>query len=349
MDDSGFEKIRGVECLYRYRPNGHYYARFEINGKEVRRSLRTTDRELAKRELLTVQRETAVLDSGADKITLASLCDRYLATIAHQASKTVSQKMYICRGIKERWPGGSDVLIRKVVPSQARTFLSRHGFGASSYNAYLAVLRGMFSLAIADRLISESPIVGLKERPREKPIRRTPTWEQFQAIIANVREQVFNADAQDSGDFLEFLGLAGLGQAEARALKRGDVDFQRDQIITFRQKTRSGFAIPVYPQVRPLLVRCCEKLKSGDPVFKIRDAKRALSAACRRLGLPRFSQRSLRRMFVTRAIERGVDVKVIAEWQGHRDGGKLILDTYSHVNRAHSDRMARLMVDSEAV
>ena len=50
-------------------------------------------------------------------------------------------------------------------------------------------------------------------------------------------------------------------------------------------------------------------------------------------------------MFITRAIERGVDVKVIAEWQGHKDGGKLILDTYSHVNRAHSHRMAQLMTD----
>ena len=30
---------------------------------------------------------------------------------------------------------------------------------------------------------------------------------------------------------------------------------------------------------------------------------------------------------------------------GHKDGGKLILDTYSHVNRAHSDRMAQLMTD----
>jgi hypothetical protein len=53
-------------------------------------------------------------------------------------------------------------------------------------------------------------------------------------------------------------------------------------------------------------------------------------------------------MFITRAIERGVDVKVIAEWQGHKDGGKLILDTYSHVNRAHSHRMAQLMTDGPA-
>jgi integrase len=82
-------------------------------------------------------------------------------------------------------------------------------------------------------------------------------------------------------------------------------------------------------------------------VFKVRNAKKALAGACRRLGLPPFSQRSLRRMFITRAIEKAVDVKVIAEWQGHKDGGKLILDTYSHVHPVHSQRMAQLMSDAE--
>jgi hypothetical protein len=53
-------------------------------------------------------------------------------------------------------------------------------------------------------------------------------------------------------------------------------------------------------------------------------------------------------MFITRAIERGVDVKVISQWQGHRDGGKLILDTYSHINPLHSSRMAALMTTDEA-
>jgi len=47
-----------------------------------------------------------------------------------------------------------------------------------------------------------------------------------------------------------------------------------------------------------------------------------------------------------RAIEGGVEVTVIREGQGHRDGGKLILATYSHVNPVHSSRMAQLMVDN---
>ena len=80
-------------------------------------------------------------------------------------------------------------------------------------------------------------------------------------------------------------------------------------------------------------------------VFHQKSARNALSAACRRLGLPLYTQRSLRRMFITRAIELGVDVKVIAEWQGHKDGGKLILQTYSHVRPVHSQRMAQLMTN----
>jgi len=205
----------------------------------------------------------------------------------------------------------------------------------------------LFNSALRDRIITASPAADLRSTKREKPIRLTPTFEQFKAIIADVRGQVFNADAQDSADFLEFLGLAGLGQAEAGSLRPADVDLAAGQIITYRHKTSTGFAIPIFPQVRGLLERLSEGKAYDARVFKISDAKKALAGACRRLGYPPFTQRSLRRMFITRAIERGVDVKVIAEWQGHRDGGKLILDTYSHVNRVHSQRMAQLMTDGE--
>ena len=203
----------------------------------------------------------------------------------------------------------------------------------------------MFALASRDRIISESPATHLKYIRRQKPIRLTPKREEFRAIISDVRAQVFNADSQDSGDFLEFLGLAGLGQAEARSLTRADVDLDAGRIVTFRHKTSTGFVVPIFPQLRPLLKRLCEGKATGDKIFKIADAKHALSNACKRLQLPSFNQRSLRRMFITRAIERGVDVKVIARWQGHRDGGKLILDTYSHVRPEHSDRMAALMTN----
>ena len=179
-----------------------------------------------------------------------------------------------------------------------------------------------------------------------KPIRATPSFEEFKAIVESIRSQKFNGhDAEESADFVEFLGLAGLGKAEAAALRQSDIDWQREKITTFRHKTKSGFAIPIYPQLKPLLLRRRRDDAPNERVFRINRADSAIANACRRLNLPRYSHLSFRRMFITRAIERGIDVRVLSEWQSHKDGGKLILDTYSHVNRAHSHRMAQLMTD----
>jgi integrase len=335
------------ESLYRYTSNGVYYGRIKVDGKEIKRSLGTTDRTLARRNLAALKDELRQIDRSQGRITLEELADRYLATIRHQRPKTVERKTFIIGRIKDHWPTGKLTQIGKIRPSDVDLWLSRYNFGSASRNLFISCIKELFELAVRDRIIAASPAEHLRYAKREKPIRRTPTYEQFKAIIANVRAQSFNADAQDSADFLEFLGLAGLGQAEAGSLRIADIDFDAGRFITFRHKTSTGFAVPVFPQLRPLLERLCEHKANSDVVFNVRNAKKALAGACRRLELPPFSQRSLRRMFITRAIEKGVDVKVIADWQGHRDGGKLILDTYSHVQPVHSQRMAELMRDDE--
>ena len=342
--NGAFEKVG--ECLYRYS-NGVYYARIKIDGKDIKRSLKTTDRDFAKRKLAAFRDEQQQIDRSQGKLTLAELCDRYLKTVQHQKPKTVERKLSIVQRIESDWPTGKLTQVAKIKPSDVDLWLSRYDFGSASRNLYISCVRELFNSAVRDRIITLSPAAHLRSARREKPIRLTPTFEQFKAIIADVRSQPFNADAQDSADFLEFLGLAGLGQAEASSLMRGDVDLTSGQIITYRHKTSTGFAIPIFPQIRPLLESLCEGKAHGERVFKISDARKALAGACRRLGYPNFSQRTLRRMFITRAIERGVDVKVIAEWQGHKDGGKLILDTYSHVRSEHSERMAQLMTTHE--
>jgi integrase len=340
-----FQKVG--ECLYRYRPNGVYYARIKIDGKPIKRSLKTTDRVFANRKLRVFRDEQRQIDRSRGNLTLAELCDRYLLTIQHQKPKTIERKTLIVGRIKANWPTGRLTQVSKIRPSDADLWLSRYKFGAVSRNLHIACIKDVFASALRDRIISASPVAHLLTMKLEKPIRLTPTFEQFKAIIADVRAERFNADAQDSADFLEAMGLLGLGQAELSALMRGDVDLEAGRIITFRHKTKSGFAIPLFPQARPLIEKLYAGKSHDERLFALDNAKKALAGACRRLNLPPFSQRSFRRMFITRAIERGVDVKVIAEWQGHKDGGKLILQTYSHVNPVHSNRMAQLMSDGE--
>ena len=152
--------------------------------------------------------------------------------------KTVERKTFIVGRIKTDWPTGKLTQVGKIKPSVVDLWLSRYRFGSASRNLHISCVKELFNSAVRDRIITASPAAHLRSAKREKPIRLTPTFEQFKAIIADVRAQQFNANAQDSADFLEFLGLAGLGQAEAGSLTPADVDLQAGRIITYRHKDK---------------------------------------------------------------------------------------------------------------
>ena len=363
-----FQKTE-VPCLYRYSSNGVYYALVKHEGKQKRASLATTDKIVAKRKLADFQRDLGKIDSSVGRLTLRELCARYLATVKNQSPATTRRKKDIVARLLADFPAGADVQVSKIKASDIQTWLAGYAptkqepkkrFGYASHNLYVECVQAIFRLAVADKVIAVSPTDGVERKKVVKPVRLTPTFEEFNAIVADVRAQRFNADAQISGDFLEFMGLVGVGQAEITGVLRQHVNLPKKQITFFRQKTRTPYTVPIYPQAEELVKRLVGKsnLRPTDPLFpinlgkstkqeatgKTKDCKHALSAACKRLGYPAYTQRSLRRMFITRCIEKGIDVKVIAQWQGHQDGGKLILGTYSHVRNVHAEEMAKKLV-----
>jgi hypothetical protein len=100
-----FQKVG--ECLYRYSSNGVYYARIKACGKEIRRSLGTIDRDLAKRRLSVLKEEQSQIDRSKSKLTFAELCDQYFKTVQHQKPKALERKAHIVGRIKRDWPTGS--------------------------------------------------------------------------------------------------------------------------------------------------------------------------------------------------------------------------------------------------
>jgi len=341
-------KIKREHGLYRYNPSGQFFARVRFKGTLYRKKLDTDDLALAKRKLRAFRDDLERTDHTKGNTSFAKVLDDYAATLVGAAA-TLATKLPVIAKLKKTWFGIDSLPLRTVKPSQLQTWLTKHygDWSAGYYNLALSVITSALNQAVADRIIIESPAKGLKYRKRATPIRPTPSWLEFKEIVADIRSNRFNPDAEQSGDFVEFIGLAGLGQAEVAAIKRSDVDLDAGRMIVFRHKTSQGFAVPIYPQLRPLVEKLCKGKKHNAPLFTISHARKALTNACLRLQLPIYTHRSLRRMFVTRCIEKGIDIKVIAEWQGHRDGGKLILATYSHVRAIHSQRMAQLLTDGE--
>jgi integrase len=333
------DKIPTVQCLYRHKLNGTYYGIKKQSGKRKEHSLQTADRKIAERKLAEWVKGLDKIDSTAEKTSLAQLLEKFIAANRGKSAKTQATNASIIKRFTSEWKHGLDIRASKIRPSYLSEWLANQEGRVknTTYNRYCCFLKQVFEIALADRMILASPFADVKTtwKKPQKPERYVPTLEQFAAIVNDIRAQPFNADAEDSADFIEFLGLAGLGQAETSALTWGDIDWIAGNIHIKRQKTQERFQVPIYEHLKPLLDRLLQK-QSPPPVptakvFKIKDARKALRSACARLQFRNFTQRNIRASLIRRLWQAGVDVKLISKWQGHQDGGKLILNTYTEV------------------
>jgi integrase len=334
--------------LFRYQKTGVIYGVFKVQGKTVWKNLNTIDRARAK-ELMAeeVRKSKKVNLKASHKITLDELLNFYDSTLENFAPGTSENRRCLIHTFRSSWQYGLGMKVSDIKPLHLRTWLAQHRQRIKSltWNIYLRFLQAVFDLAKEAQVIADNPAQDINPVRIDVAPRMAPTGDEFRAIVADVRKQKFNARCKQSAELIEFMGLLGLGQAEVVNLRGEHFDFERGQITIVRQKTRKPFIIPIYPQAVELLTRLKSenRIITGQRIFKARTPEVALRYACKRLELPRFSPRSLRRMFIVRALEKGIDPRVVASWQGHRDA-TLILRVYgAWVNQDHAKRMAALM------
>lgn len=219
------DKIPNVPCLYRHSVNNTYYAIKKWAGKRKEHSLDTTDRKIAERKLKKWISDFDKIDFEAEKTTLAQLLEKFTLTRSGMSKSTINTESGIIKSLKSNWKHGLDIRASQIRPSMLDEWLAKvePHLKNSSYNRYTLFLKQLFEIALADKMISESPYPILRKswkRP-QKPIRHVPTDEQFQSIVASIRGQKENVQSEESANFIEFLGLAGLGQAEGRSLTWG--------------------------------------------------------------------------------------------------------------------------------
>lgn len=118
---------------------------------------------------------------------------RHLATIQGQKPATVRRKEDIARLLLKDFPGGADCQISRIRLSANEAWIAAYRFGYASQNLYVQFIKSLFIKAVDDRLQVESPVARLQGRKVVKPIRITPSCEEFRRILEDVRAQEFNA------------------------------------------------------------------------------------------------------------------------------------------------------------
>ncbi len=341
--------VRVAPNLYRHPKNEMYYGWKKVDGRAQLHCLETADRQTADRKLAEWLSDIRRVNPTVARSTLEELLQAFVATRANCKGATKNAENGFLKSFRAHFD--CERRVSSVKPSEikafATTLATKREYSNSTFNRLCVFLCQVFELAKSDSMTAENlyTLSGLKYRTVHRPPPQIPTVEQFEKILANVRSIKNNRKAMVSADFLEFEGRAGFGQAEASAMRWKDIDFSAGpygEMRLMRVKTGKYFQVPIYPKLRPLLERMKEeaiahvgknssKFDENQRVFMIDNARKALTNACERMELPPFTQRNLRQMFILEAYRAGVDVKTIAKWQGHQDGGKLIMDTYTEV------------------
>ena len=197
----------------------------------------------------------------------------------------------------------------------------------SSLRGFLRFLEvtGRSTTDLASRVIA--PRYRIDERPP-----RTLPWADVQRIVRSISRS--NPPGKRDFAILLLLATYGLGAAEVRALRLGDVDWQGGTVTVRRPKTKVSIELPLLPGIAKALAAylSCERpparstdviflrrnmpykpITSGAIRYRIRYYARLAGISARVLGAHAF-----RHSHASRQVDSGVNIKIVSDILGHR-------------------------------
>jgi integrase len=355
-----------VANLVRNIQSGNYYARIRVRGKLIWKSLKTDRISVAKLRLSDFhkgerQRATALVRG---KMTFGNALSAYKQQRKNDPNiktGTVEYDNYRIKALLETWPDLEKMDVSKISASECKSWSEKNAKKASSssHNHTVSILRRVFKIAIEAGARYDNPALGAKwVKEHTKKQIKLPESDQFEKLVEEIRNSG-SGFAKPSSDLVEFLAYGGFRKSEAQNITWADCDFTREKVIvkgspeTGLKGRRVGESriVPMIKEMRRLLERIKSERPNARPterVMRVSECKRSITAACKKLGIARFTHHDLRHLFATRCIESGVDIPTVSRWLGHKDGGALAMKTYGHLRDEHSTSMAQKVVFSES-
>jgi integrase len=352
MSRSPSQRLQKVgECLYR-NPHGVYFAWFCVRSKQVKRSLKTTDKELARRRLGELRQNAARLHGAEHRnLRFEEVAEFWLESIRKGVKESTYRRRVVC--INQLRPFFKGMPVRSITAADIEKWKVQRGnaISARTFNKELETLNHVLRFARDVKgILLDNPAEKIRNRKAASATVKVPSKEQFRQLVSELQNEP-QAVRSGAADFTECLAYSGLRLGEAREVRWCDVNFELNALLVtggaLGTKNHEHRTIPLFPALRRLLQRMREERgtlqTSDDRIFGFKDIRQALGSACRRSGLPRFGHHALRHFFCSNAIEAGIDFKAIAGWLGHKDGGVLAAKTYGHLRNEYSAAMAQRM------
>jgi integrase len=345
------------------RRGSKWYANYQFNGKQVRKSLRTRNLKEARRKALLIEAEL-LEGRHVETIKAKKIEEVTAAYVRHLESqqrrrKTVQKVELVIRRVKDLAAKRRAVTMKDIDLQFADAYRQHHidemqkkrnkkPAGKTLHNE-MTILKQLVKFANQRKFVDGNSLQDLK-LGKAKPAPQ-PCWDRVEV------ERILGAAAPSYRPALTLLAETGMRVGELEWLTWDDVDLERKVIHVrakddWKPKTGDQRAIPMSELARQTIQaqpRKCRwvftmpkswKEPEGNGQMKERRLLRSLKLTLQKLGLVG-KLHTFRHSFISHAITKGVPEAIVRQWVGHVDQD--ILRLYTHINnRDSSAAMQRL-------
>ncbi len=317
--------------------NGTYYTLSRVNGKQVKQSLRTADKTLAKQLLkkarlggglvLPLVQSAPVQSSNSSRPDFVDALEMHEAHCAFASPKTSlnlrTRKRTVLRFCKT-W--------RDFHPVEIWNKFDAEGCKAAQ-NQLRWFLRSFTHYCLERKWLSEVEVSG--KLPRKSVTSRRVKIPPPQVVSDLLK--MCEAEHKEIGQFIRFIAYTGVRLTGARLVCWENIDLSVPE-YTMVMKGGEAATIPLLPEAAAFLES--RWIAAGKPkrglVFqmgdcRIKKARRILRKYSVGLGLDLSYPHALRHAFASVAFASSLSAGEVAPMLGHRDGGVLALRVYGHV------------------
>jgi integrase len=308
-----------------------YWVAYYHRGKEYRESAESESESAAKKLLKKRIGEVAQgrhVGASQERMTFNGLAQALLADYQINGRRSVRSARLSISHLRKffGFDGAVDITTDRI-KAYAAERQAAHAANAS-INRELAALKRMFSLAVQDGRLSNTPYVPSLEEDNAR--QGFVDHGAFVSLQANLPEYL--------RDPITFLYLSGWRLGEMKALEWRDVDLA-GKVVHLRpeiSKNKDGRLLPLSGELLEIIDRAHAKRRPECPLVFHRDGepigdfRKAWSAACKAAGLHPILVHDLRRTAVRNMVRAGIADRVAMTLSGHKT--RSIFDRYNIVS-----------------
>lgn len=222
--------------LVRYVPSGVYFSRIRVQGKLIRRSLKT-DRltvaklrlaDLEKSERQRVEIQGAVANGNLRFGDALAMFRARLHNDGSLKSRTKEFREERISSLLRSWPGLEQIEIRKITKQDCLTWAASYAAKVSAVcvNTCAATLRMVIDLAIEAGARYDNPARFIKKLRVQETELYLPDQEHFKKMVESIRH-VNRRYSNGAADLVCFLAYGGFRKGEAANITWADCDFEK--------------------------------------------------------------------------------------------------------------------------